>query len=180
MKRTISLALATIMVFSLTACSANNKSQSSAAQSSKQSTTVSKSSTAQSSSENPNYNFDGYTSTANWPTAKDWADLGLPDLPMKADVSGNVSISTKDWISRLGGEDGLMVEAKPGSTQIEGMLAAIKGAGIELEKNDGFQNGYTGYYKHNGKNMKIDIAEYPDYDIYILVVINPEDADSDE
>lgn len=131
------------------------------------------------------YDFDGYTEIADWPAEDFWAKLGLPNLEMPDDsVNGHVHISTYDWIAGLYGTDGFLIEAEPSVSTIDGMVTALRDAGIKLCEYYGYDNNYYAFYENRGKMNKLTLIEHYDNGIYILVDINtteePDYYDEDE
>lgn len=142
---------------------------------------------SESSSESGGLNFPGYTESGNWPTASEWAQMGLPDLPLSCDVDGTVSISGKSWIYPLNAKDGYLFEAKTEDEQFEGIKAKLDAAGITGEYySESDPVNYYAYYDNNGTYMKIYITQTSRIDmggdgndilpkISVLIQFEPED-----
>jgi hypothetical protein len=125
------------------------------------------------SDEKESYNFPGYTNEGSWPDADTWAGMGLPDLQVSD--AGSVSISDKEWIYPLNAEDGVMFEARPGSSHFDELVAILNDAGIEGEdESDSFDSYYVARYTYNGALMEIKISEYDTGKLVILVRYKPE------
>lgn len=123
----------------------------------------------------PVYNFRGYTETADWLDENSWAGLGLPILTMSDDVNGTVHISGKDWIYPLNGSDGILIECKPGSSQIDAIITDLQNAGINMEEDYSFYKGYVGRYSFAGNDMKITVYESELGRLSISIITNPTD-----
>lgn len=125
------------------------------------------------SDDKESYNFPGYTNEGSWPDADTWAGMGLPDLQVSD--AGSVSISDKEWIYPLNAEDGVMFEARPGSSHFDELVAVLNDAGIEGEdESDSFDSYYVARYTYNGAPMEIKISEYDTGKLVILVRYKPE------
>lgn len=121
------------------------------------------------------YNFGGYTETADWPGEDLWTSFGLPVLPMSDDVNGSVHLSDKEWIYPLNGSDGIMIEAHPGSSQIEAIISILNDAGIAMEEDADLDNTYTAYYQNGGNKMKITVSETDSGKITVTIITDPTD-----
>ena len=125
--------------------------------------------------ESTSYNFKGYTETADWPGKDMWESYGLPEILMSDDVNGSVHISDKDWIYPLNGKDGIMIEARPSSSQIASVIDTLKNAGIEMKEDPNYELGYTGYYDNSGNDMKITVSETGLGKLTITIIVSPTD-----
>lgn len=182
MKKFLVLTLSLLMVLSIVACGQKKPASSTENNPQPEQTTVDSGSESQTNKPEENtqnvssttgYNFSGYTETADWPGEDCWKAYGLPTLPMSDDVNGSVHISDKDWIYPLNGSDGIMIEAYPGSSQIDTIVGILNDAGIAMEIDEDFENGYTAYYQNGGTNMKITVSETGSGRLTITIITEP-------
>ena len=154
--------------------SSASESSSSAADSSPADTGAgSGSGTSEAAAPSEGYSFPGYTENGTWPDAAVWAAMGLPDL--QAADAGKVSISTKDWIYPLNAKDGVMIEARPGSSHFNEIVASLEGAGIVGEDlSDSFDSIYAADYTYGGEPMRVTVTEYDTGKLVVFVQYRPD------
>lgn len=121
------------------------------------------------------YNFKGYTETADWPEEEMWLSYGLPKLVLTDDVNGSVHISDKDWIYPLNGKDGILIEVRPETSQIDSLVEYLISTGIPMEEDSAFDKGYTAYYDNYGTLMKFTISETETGKLSLLIITDPTD-----
>lgn len=189
MKKVLAFVLATVMLLSLAAC--DDKSGTTAGNDATKAQTAATESAGQSGqaqtqtpeaaqpeaqpAASTGYKFRGYTEVADWLDAASWEGLGLPELTLTEDVSGTVHISDKDWIYPLNGSDGVLIEVKTTESQIDGIVEALKAAGIDMYEDQGYETGYTGYYDRGSDKMKVTVSETGLGKLSIKVITNPTD-----